>query len=260
MLAANVASPRAATATSGGSSCAPRVSEAVTFQALPRRRLTARSVGSSCCGECPSPRRNGRLKRVPTPRTHEFLFAFSLSNFSHGLAHVYLYTLYNFLGGAHTGECAALASACNACVESNVIARLDVILIFRQADLAFLSLYHFPHSSRLQKCISTKMSYAKVLAKNAPPEERQAHPDTSLLTTAEDIAHAAPTVAPEDLTAEKAHGKLLQARSRAPSSLPATYGEASEAGPAAGPMQPGRHQPLPAVSPLSARESVLSEQ
>lgn len=51
------------------------------------------------------------------------------------------------------------------------------------------------------------MSYAKVLAKNAPPEERQAHPDTSLLTTAEDVAHAAPTVAPEDLTAEKAHGK-----------------------------------------------------
>lgn len=179
----------------------------------------------------------------------------SLSNFPHGLAHVYLYTLYNFLGGAHTGECAALALACNACVESNVIARLDVILI-----LAFLSLYHFPHSLRLQKCISTKMSYAKVLAKNAPPEERQAHPDTSLLTTAEDIAHAAPTVAPEDLTAEKAHGKLLQARSRAPSSLPATYGEASEAGPAAGPTQPGRHQPLPAVSPLSARESVLSEQ
>lgn len=52
------------------------------------------------------------------------------------------------------------------------------------------------------------MSYAKVVAKNAPPEERQAHPDTSLLTTAEDVAHAAPTVAPEDLTAEKAHGKL----------------------------------------------------
>ncbi|KWU44834.1 Proteophosphoglycan ppg1 [Rhodotorula sp. JG-1b] len=79
------------------------------------------------------------------------------------------------------------------------------------------------------------MSYAKVLAKNAPPEERQAHPDTSLLTTAEDVAHAAPTVAPEDLTAEKAHvvdrddfEKLRDAVEHADQVQPDHFAEAAE--------------------------------
>ncbi|POY73290.1 hypothetical protein BMF94_3624 [Rhodotorula taiwanensis] len=51
------------------------------------------------------------------------------------------------------------------------------------------------------------MSYAKVLAKDAPPEERQPHPDTSLLTKPADVAHGptSPRSPVPDLTAEKAN-------------------------------------------------------
>lgn len=52
------------------------------------------------------------------------------------------------------------------------------------------------------------MSYASVLAKNAPPEERQVHPDPSLLTRPEDIEHSRP-ISPgapaDDLVADKVH-------------------------------------------------------
>ncbi|BGP33447.1 hypothetical protein JCM10296v2_005249 [Rhodotorula toruloides] len=52
------------------------------------------------------------------------------------------------------------------------------------------------------------MSYASVLAKNAPPEERQVHPDPNLLTRPEDIEHTRP-ISPgapaDDLVADKVH-------------------------------------------------------
>lgn len=67
------------------------------------------------------------------------------------------------------------------------------------------------------------MSYAKIAAQNAAPEERQAHPDTSLLTTPADVAQGptSPQGAPEDLAAaEKAHGaSTVAAWSRGPGPL-----------------------------------------
>ncbi|BGP25885.1 proteophosphoglycan ppg1 [Rhodotorula toruloides] len=52
------------------------------------------------------------------------------------------------------------------------------------------------------------MSYASVLAKNAPPEERQVHPDPNLLTRPEDIESTRP-ISPgapaDDLVADKVH-------------------------------------------------------
>ncbi|GAA5861008.1 hypothetical protein JCM3774_003225 [Rhodotorula dairenensis] len=81
------------------------------------------------------------------------------------------------------------------------------------------------------------MSYAKVVAKNAPPEERQAHPDTSLLTTPEDVARgpASPGADPADVAAEKAHvvdredfEKLRDAVDRADEVQPDPFAEAAE--------------------------------